>query len=186
MINKYIKLLAVVFILLIAGSLMFVFYNRPQKTSSNDIANADNLQVISNNMLLNNENHLPDYKSFLNDLDKICPYYQSSGAIYRDCLANLLGQREKEDDQIVQDLQKSINLAIAKHPGSTQSEQDFLAQLANLQKTWKPYRDALCKAELAIAWGGSNQSGLITTCQLYQTEIYRQRLTNLKSSWFSV
>ncbi|MCX6715659.1 MAG: hypothetical protein NT077_01420 [Candidatus Taylorbacteria bacterium] len=147
---------------------------------------------IDYNLMLRSDTVTPTYKDFLNnDLQKACPFYEPSGVKYRDCLVNLLGNREKAVDQAYSGIVRDIQSLHEKNVASSSAGEDllwperqyFLDNLAVLYKTWKPYRDALCNTELSATWGGSNQSGYINTCKLYQTAVFEAKLLGWKKDW---
>lgn len=121
------------------------------------------------------------YNDFLTDLEKDCPYYEPSGVQYRECLVNLLAQREREVGEyqadLISDIQASTN------PEFITARKTFVTHLEELERTWKPYRDQLCIATFDSMWGGSNQGGAMNTCRLYETERYYRLLQNLRSEW---
>ncbi len=140
-------------------------------------------------VLLQSDSAVPTYKDFLNnDLQKVCPFYKPDGITYRDCLGNLLADREKAVEQmysdLVRDTQIVSNEAMAEGPIGgglvARTNEYFLTNLAMLEKTWKPYRDALCSAELSDTYSGSNQYGYLTTCQIYETTAYETRLIGFR------
>jgi hypothetical protein len=143
------------------------------------------------NVLLKNDSVVPKYLDFLKNLQNTCPFYKPSGVAYRDCLAGLLVDREKAAEQIYSDLVRDTGIvgdeAVAEEPvgGGFTNEVNkyFLTNLAVLEKTWKPYRDALCGSELSDTYGGSNQYGYFTTCQLYETTAYEARLLGFRYDW---
>ena len=139
-------------------------------------------------ILLESDSAVPTYKDFLNDLQKTCPFYMPSGVAYRDCLGNLLTSREQAAEQMYSDLVRDTQIvsaeAVAENPEeggfTTEANKYFLTNLATLEKTWKPYRDALCSTELSDTYSGSNQYGYFTTCQLYETTAYETRLMGFR------
>jgi len=147
----------------------------------------EDLKQITVTLLTENEGLLPTYTDFLNDLEKTCPYYEPSGVSYRDCLYDLLQKRERVVNITLNDLENDIQTVIAEigmdADHSSQAENDFLVSLATLRKSWKPYRDALCETDLSVAWGGSNQSGMVMSCKLYETDKYLTRSIKYHYDW---
>lgn len=152
----------------------------------------DYLHSSGTDLMLSKEQNLPAYENYLKDLEKTCPYYEPNGVSYRDCLYNLLEKRDKRTDIISNDLVKDIQIVISEKKTNTGEidfdsayfgEQYFLESFAELQKSWKSYRDALCEADYATSFAGSNTVGFIMTCKLYETEKYVVRLIGYRYNW---
>ena len=152
----------------------------------------DYLHANGTDLMLSKEQNLPTYENYLADLEKTCPYYEPDGVSYRDCLYNLLEERDKRAGTISDNLVKDIQIVISEKKTNTGEidfdsayfgEQYFLESFTELQKSWKSYRDALCEADYATSFSGSNTSGFITTCKLYETEKYIVRLIGYRYNW---
>ena len=131
---------------------------------------------------------LPSYEDSLAQIQQTCPYHQPSGIAYRDCIAGLL----TKDDQMVSeyatgliaDLNTYIAELNAEHSiTGWDSQTALVANLSQLQASFKPYRDALCATELDITYGGNDQSVLTNTCKLYQDALYYGRLQYWRNEW---
>ena len=124
------------------------------------------------------------YAGFLKDIEKECPYYEPSGAAYRDCLVDLLTKRDKEVSgylgRFVMDLQADTSTEFLT------ARQTFVTDLGKFSDTWLTYRDQLCTVQADAYWGGSDQGGELNRCRLYETERFYRLLQNLRSEWVSV
>ena len=152
----------------------------------------DYLHASGTDLMLSKEQNLPTYENYLKDLEKTCPYYKPDGVSYRECLYNLLEERDKRADTISNNLVKDIQIVISEKKTNPDKldfdtayfgEQHFLESFAELQKSWKSYRDALCDADYAASFAGSNTGGFIMTCKLYETEKYVVRLIGYRYNW---
>ncbi len=156
-------------------------------TSSDALPTTTDMFTTDKDILEETDAFLPTYEDFLNDLQKTCPYYQPNGVEYRDCIAGLLSKDEKMADDYSNELVKDEQIIIDEYKAegriTTAPEESFLASLRDLQRTWKPYRDALCLTELSVSLEGSNYSGLANTCKLHETALYYGRLQDFWHVW---
>ncbi len=147
------------------------FWYQPEPSNSPSV---DELTFLSTETNLS-------YNDFLDNLEQHCPYYEPNGVQYRECLFNLLTQREQEADRYQADLIRNIQ-AIT-DPEFLTARQTFVSHLRELGSMWKPYRDQLCLTPFDSMWGGSNQGGANNTCRLYETARYLQLLQKLEAEW---
>ncbi|HEY9583835.1 MAG TPA: hypothetical protein VJI66_02635 [Candidatus Paceibacterota bacterium] len=149
----------------------------------------DGMPDFDSIILLESDDLIPLYEDFLNDLQEICPFYKPNAITYRDCLVSRLKDREKLIKKIYEDMVinvKIINDEMVSADNAdeiTEPRQDFINNLTILYQSWKSYRNALCGTELSKTWGGSNQSGYINVCKLYQSEIFMIRLLDYRYEW---
>lgn len=152
----------------------------------------DYLHTSSVDLMLSKEQNLPTYETFLKDLEKICPYYEPDGSSYRECLYNLLEKKDKKVISVSNDLVKDVEIVILEKKTNPDEmdpytsyfgEQYFLTSFAELQKSWKSYRNSLCEADHSTSFDGSNIGGFIVTCKLYETEKYTKRLIGYRYDW---
>lgn len=152
----------------------------------------DYLHASGTDLMLSKEQNLPTYENYLADLEKTCPYYEPDGASYRECLYNLLAKRDERTNAISDDLVKDIQVIVAEKKMNPDEmdfdsayfgEQYFLESFAELRKSWRSYRDGLCEADYATSFSGSNTSGFIMTCKLYEIEKYVIRLIGYRYNW---
>ena len=193
-------LLVVVIIAVIASLFIFITSN---KTNEQNIEPEDSSSIINPETgefteeleeelyLANREDLLSkqtsiSYEDFLDELENLCPYYKPDGVSYRSCLYDLLEGYDQNAKTISDKLIKDTQTVISELKISgefSDAEEKFLTSFIKLNENWKSYRDALCKTDHAVNWGGSNQGGLITTCQLYETEKYINRLLGYRLNW---
>lgn len=166
------------------------------QTGDIDIENLkEYLHTSGTDLMLSKVQGIPTYEDFLKDLEKICPYYKPDGVSYRECLYNLLAKKDERVNAISDDLVKDIQVVIAEKKTNPDEmnfdsayfgEQHFLESFAELRKSWRPYRDGLCEADYATSFAGSNTSGFIMTCKLYETEKYLTKLVLYRYDWVAV
>ncbi len=172
-------IIVVLFSVVLGGSYL---YDRVQPQSEISNPTGDQTNDLRIKILLSTSGEEVTYRDFLNDLEKVCPYYVPSGVAYRDCLANLLIKKENAVGDMYDEIlaAKKKDLADPKWDAFVAVNQNFITNIIKLHSIWKPYRDALCDAQLSSAYGGSNESGMINTCKIYQTDLYANRLANLQ------
>lgn len=150
------------------------------------------LRTSGTDFVLSKESDFPTYEDFLKDLEKTCPYYEPDGVSYRECLYNLLEEKDKKAISVSSDLVKDVGIVISEKKMNPDGidfdtayfgEQYFLASFAELRKSWGSYRDGLCEADHATSFAGSNTSGFVMTCKLYETEKYILKLIGYRYSW---
>ena len=161
------------------------------KKTGADLNNSDNDLLISRDKI---------NTDFFKELDKKCPYYEPDGASYRDCLDKLVATQDKSIDAIFADINSDVKIILAEykaadketsHPTLKQmadmeysgTSADFLEQMAELKRTWRPYRDALCRAEYSINGFGSDYTGMVATCMLYETDKTSRKVLSLRYDW---
>ncbi len=169
----------IICIVVIAG--LYLFNKTKPESEISDVAhNRDILRLkdMTTKILLSSHGEDVKYADFLKNLDKICPYYIPSGIEYRDCLANLLVKKEKVAEDLYNEI-LTIAQGVSEVPETDMQiaqRKDFIKSFKELHTAWKPYRDALCATQLSVAYGGSNQSGMVNTCKIYQTQLYINNL----------
>lgn len=165
--TKRILLIVFAFIVLAGICVLGVFYKTPEKTEtvSPDNSSANYLRTSKEMLYVTEPPDIPTYRAYVDLLDKDCPYYQPGGFQYRECLATLLKKKDKTAESLYLDWVKEAG-----------ANNNLIMAISRLHKSWKEYRDSLCDMEIADTKGGSNESGFLNTCKLYQTEIYTKRL----------
>jgi len=151
----------------------------------------EELRLDMIDILLSKEIGMPKYADFLEELEKTCPYYVTSGTAYRGCLGDLLEKKDKNIEIFSDELVKDIQIAIAEKKNNydsylelaTSGQEAFLEMFPALRNNWRFYRDALCEADHATSWIGSNHYGFVATCKLYESEKYRTKLTFYRYLW---
>ncbi len=156
-------------------------------TTSDGLPTKMDMFTTDKDILEETDAFLPTYEEFLTDLQKTCPYYEPNGVEYRDCIAGLLSKSEKTVTDYSNELAKDEQIIIDEYKAegriTTLPEESFLASLRDLQRTWKPYRDALCLTELSVSIEGTNYSGMTNTCKLHETMLYYGRLQDFWHVW---
>lgn len=101
----------------------------------------------------------------------------------------MLAQKQNEANSALNDIVSDVQTRVADdkrsypNSGVWAGEEAFLANLADLNKSWRIYQGALCKTEVSGAYGGSGQEDMMAECQIRETEVFINRLGDYKRVW---
>lgn len=128
------------------------------------------------------ESEFVEYVAFQEKLNKIYPYYEPNGFVYKENLFNLLNEKESEMNILKNKLYENIPDVIERErndgsvyigaPTNLSVKEDF----KKFDKVFQEYRDYVCNLREESWQGGSGSSAYIIMCQIYETEKYIELL----------
>lgn len=176
-----------------AGTSTPFYVSFSNKTYDNHVSNLDEANAwFYGSVATSTFNISSDFVIDSSIEEEYCPIAQMSHVYQIPCMEKVLSQKEKVADALSKSISSQMAHLYKPYENSGDdgfmnkgiAYEDLMSSLPDLNKSFKPYRDALCATEVAEVTGNGWNDEYIS-CQIQETEKYTTRLQDLKAQWIN-